>query len=118
MRIKRFSGAVVAAALWMTLLIRPVSAADAIFRCGSNTAVRGDTTVRVLSLCGKPDFKEDLGEKEEAVVEPGPGYTILYKKEKKRVEKWHYNRGYGDYIYSLTFENGLFESVESTGRGY
>lgn len=107
-----------AAVLWAALPVRPVCAADAVFRCGTNTVVRGDTTVRVLAVCGKPDFKEDLGEREEAVVEPGPGYTVVYKKEKKRIEKWHYNRGYGDYIYALTFGNGVLESVESTGRGY
>jgi hypothetical protein len=109
----------VAAALWMTLLICPAWAADEIFRCGNNTAVRGDTTVRVLSLCGNPDFKEQLGDKEEgAVVQSDQGDITRYKKETKRVEKWHYNRGAGDYVYALTFENGVLQSVESTGRGY
>jgi hypothetical protein len=49
--------AMVAATLWMALLNWPAWSADEIFRCGNNTAVRGDTTVRVLSLCGKPDVK-------------------------------------------------------------
>lgn len=118
MRTWRIARPAAVAALWMALWIGSSWAADAVFRCGNNTVVRGDTTVRVLAVCGKPDFREDLGEREEAVVEPGPGYTILYKKEKRRVEKWHYNRGYGDYIYALTFGNGVLESVESAGRGY
>jgi hypothetical protein len=119
MRTKYNFLAAVTAALWMTLWICPVWAADEIFRCGSNTTVRGDTTVRVLSLCGKPDIKEELGEKEEGtVVTSDQGVVTSFKGEKKRVEKWHYNRGVGDYIYALTFENGVLQSVESTGRGY
>jgi len=119
MRTRRASGVMVAAALLLTLLTCPAGAADEIFRCGNNTAVRGDTTVRVLSLCGKPDFKEELGEKEEGnVVTSDQGVATSFKGEKKRVEKWHYNRGVGDYIYALTFENGVLQSVESTGRGY
>jgi hypothetical protein len=118
MRTKRIVGAMVAAALWMALLICPAWSADEIFRCGNNTVARGDTTVRVLSLCGNPDFKEELGGKEEGVIQSDQGDTTLYKKEMKRVEKWHYNRGVGDYIYALTFENGVLQSVESTGRGY
>ncbi len=109
----------VAAALWATLLICPAWAADDIFRCGNHTVASGDTTVRVLSLCGNPDLKEELGEKEEGTVaENEQGDTTSFKKEKKRVERWHYNRGFGDYIYALTFENGVLQSVESTGRGY
>jgi hypothetical protein len=119
MRTKRVLGAMVAAALWMALMICPAWSADEIFRCGNNTVARGDTTVRVLSLCGNPDFKEEMGEKEEGtVVENEQGDTTSFKKAKKRVEKWHYNRGVGDYIYALTFENGVMQSVESTGRGY
>jgi hypothetical protein len=119
MKTKRAHAAMIAAAFWMTLLISPSWAADEIFRCGNNTAVRGDTTVRVLSLCGKPDFKEELGEKEEGtVVTSDQGVVTSFKGEKKRIEKWHYNRGVGDYIYALTFENGVLQSVESTGRGY
>jgi hypothetical protein len=41
-----------------------------------------------------------------------------YKREKKLVEKWHYNRGVGDDIYALTFENGVLQSVASNGRGW
>ena len=53
----RVSGAMVTAALWMTLLTGPAWATDDVFRCGSNTVDRGDTTVHVLNLCGKPDLK-------------------------------------------------------------
>jgi hypothetical protein len=118
MRTTRVLAAMVQAVLWMALLICPAWSADEIFRCGNNTVARGDTTVRVLSLCGNPDFKEELGGKEEGVAGSDQGDTTRYKKEKKLVEKWHYNRGIGDYIYALTFENGVLQSMESTGRGY
>lgn len=100
----RVSGAMIATTLWIAVWACSAWATDDIFRCGSNTVDRGDTTVRVLSLCGKPDFKEELGEKEASTG--------------KRVEKWHYNRGVGDFVYALTFEDGVLENVENAGRGY
>ncbi|HTZ40959.1 MAG TPA: DUF2845 domain-containing protein [Syntrophales bacterium] len=98
------SAAMIAAILWIALWACSAWATDDIFRCGGNTVDRGDTTVRVLSLCGKPDFREELGDKEAS--------------SGKRVEKWHYNRGVGDFVYALTFEDGVLESVENAGRGY
>ena len=104
MRKARVSGAMIAATLWIAVWAYSACATDDVFRCGSNTVDRGDTTVHVLSLCGKPDFREKLGDKD---ASPG-----------KRVEKWHYNRGVGDFVYALTFEDGVLESVENAGRGY
>ena len=118
MKAKPVSSIIPAAVLCVVLLAGPAWASDQIFRCGNNTAVRGDSTVRVLSLCGQPDFKERLGDKGEGTVVKSDQGVASFKGEKKRVEKWHYNRGVGDYIYALTFENGVLESVESTGRGY
>jgi hypothetical protein len=104
MRKAHVSKAMVAATLWIAVCACSAWATDDVFRCGSNTVDRGDTTVHVLSLCGKPDFREELGDR---YASPG-----------KRAEKWHYNRGVGDFIYSLTFEDGILESVENSGRGY
>jgi hypothetical protein len=55
-------------------------------------------------LANAPPVREELGDKD---ASPG-----------KRVEKWHYNRGIGDFVYTLTFEDGVLESVENAGRGY
>jgi hypothetical protein len=118
MEARPVSSVTLAAVLGAVLLACPAWASDQIFRCGNNTAVRGDSTVRVLSLCGKPDFKEQLGDKAEGTVVKSDQGVATFKGEKKRVEKWHYNRGVGDYVYALTFENGVLERVESTGRGY
>ncbi len=107
-----------AVVLCLAFAVCPAWSSDQIFRCGNNTAVRGDSTVRVLNLCGQPDFKERLGDKGEGTAVRSDQGVASFKGEKKRVEKWHYNRGVGDYIYALTFENGVLESVESTGRGY
>lgn len=100
----RVSVAMIAATLWIAAWACSAWATDDVFRCGSNTVDRGDTTMHVLSLCGKPDLKEELGDRDSL-----PG---------KRVEKWHYNRGIGDFVYALTFEDGILESVDNTGRGY
>ncbi len=114
----RVSAAMVAAALWIAVWICSAWAADDVFRCGRNTVSRGDSTVRVLSLCGQPDFKEQLGDKGEGTIVKSDQGVASFKGEKKRVEKWHYNRGVGDYVYALTFENGVLQAVESTGRGH
>jgi hypothetical protein len=104
MRTRRAWGVMVAAALGMAVWACSAWATDDVFRCGSNTVDRGDTTVHVLSLCGKPDFREEVSDSD---ASPG-----------KQVEKWHYNRGFGDFVYALTFEDGILESVDNAGRGY
>jgi hypothetical protein len=100
----RVSSAMIAMILWIAVWACSAWATDDVFRCGSDNVDRGDTTVHVLSLCGKPDFREELGDRDAS--------------SGKRVEKWHYNRGVGDYVYALTFEDGILESVEDAGRGY
>ena len=117
MKTKRAHAAMIAAAFWMTLSMSPSWAADEIFRCGSNTAVRGDTTVRVFSSAGNPISRRNWARRRKAPSSHPTRALQHPSREKKRVEKWHYNRGVGDYIYALTFENGVLHSVESTGRG-
>lgn len=75
------------------------------FRCGNDLATSGDTRMKVLSTCGKPTHKEKSCE----------GRTS--KKCANPVEIWYYNCGDHDYIYALTFENGILKKESTQGQG-
>ncbi len=77
------------------------------FRCGSGLVTSGDTRMQVLTTCGKPTSKEKS-------CEGGKS-----KKCANPVEIWYYNCGDHDYLYALTFENGILkkESTEGQGKG-
>jgi len=72
------------------------------FRCGAEVVSTGDSKANVLIKCGKPTHKDRMGAK---------------KKGKRSVEKWYYNCGKDDFIYALTFENGILKNEEAQGRG-
>ena len=54
--------------------------------------------------------------------------AVPYRKPKKpkgtasssppeKLQKWTYDRGYGDYVYVLTFANDRLKRIETSGRG-
>lgn len=92
-----------------------------VFRCGNNIVNVGDSTYKVHRLCGAPTSKEIVGaiEKGTATEQYVDDYTrqTNYDAARMKIEKWEYNKGYGDYIYILTFEGGILKKVESGGRG-
>ncbi len=76
------------------------------FRCGSNLVTTGDRKVKVQGACGLPTTKE----------------IICPKKSNScptTLEIWYYNCGDNDYIYALTFEDGILtkETTEGSGVG-
>src|SRR4030042_6477713 len=85
------------------------------FRCGSGLVSSGDTKTQVLVTCGKPTSKEKSCENQR-------GYRTIAKKKKtnkcdNKVERWYYNCGDMDFIYVLTFENGILKNDTTEGRG-
>ncbi len=90
------------------------------FRCGADLVTSGDTRIQVLTTCGKPTSKEKSceGRSTTARVDKD-GKVIKSKKCSTPVEIWYYNCGSNDYIYALTFENGILkrESTEGQGKG-
>ena len=75
------------------------------FRCGSELVTSGDTRMQVLTTCGKPTSKEKSCEGRKS------------KKCANQAEIWYYNCGDHDYIYALTFENGILKKESTQGQG-
>ena len=90
------------------------------FRCGSGLVTSGDTKMQVFITCGKPTSKEKACEGRQ--TNAGRDEDGKIKKSKKcanKLDVWYYNCGDNDYIYALTFENGILkkESTEGKGKG-
>jgi len=74
------------------------------FKCGDEMISTGDSRAGVLMKCGKPNHTDKYGAKKS-------------KRGSQGIEKWYYNCGKGDFIYVLTFENGVLKNEETEGRG-
>ena len=90
---------------------------DTIFKCGDGNVSLGDSKVQVLSTCGKPDWSDLSGTRETGSRDTDETGRAKYRKDTVKVEKWYYNRGYGDFIYTLTFEGDTLKAIEKAGRG-
>jgi hypothetical protein len=93
--------------------VRPVVAEDTTFRCGGEIVSVGDSRYTVQKLCGKPQRSESVA-KEKKKKEP-KGSTS--KSSSGKAQKWYYDRGYGDFLYVLTFEKDTLKKIEKSGRG-
>lgn len=103
-------------ATWIFLFLSAVNSWA--FRCGNNLVSEGDSKTQVQVACGKPTFKESSCENRQSHTSTTKSGTI--KKNRKcgrKVEVWHYNCGENDFIYKLTFENGILRNEDSEGRG-
>lgn len=88
------------------------------FRCGSSLISSGDSKTKVLVTCGKPTSKENSCEnQQEYTTTTKSGKIKKFKKCGKKVEVWHYNCGDNDFIYKLSFENGVLKKEDTEGRG-
>ena len=58
-----------------------------------------------------------LGDRETGSRDTDETGRAKYRKDTVKVEKWYYNRGYGDFIYTLTFEGDTLKAIEKAGRG-
>ncbi len=94
----------------------PALAEDTVFRCGGETVSIGDSRYTVQKICGKPSRSESVSKSGKdrkqkqakgAASSPSPG----------KLQKWTYDRGYGDYVYVLTFANDRLKRIETSGRG-
>jgi len=88
------------------------------FRCGAGLVSSGDTKARVKIICGQPTAKEKVCEGQQTY--PLADKNTKTKKSKKcgdKVEVWYYNCGDNDYIYALTFEDGILKKEDTEGHG-
>jgi len=80
--------------------------------CRNGIVSRGDLMAQVIQKCGEPAQKF---QREEARVSRGVRHTDF---EKVTVDDWTYNFGPNEFMYSIQFENGRVERIESLDYGY
>ena len=105
--------------IFAALLFLFLSAASSwAFRCGSGLVSEGDSKTKVQVTCGKPTSKETSCEnRREYTTTTQSGKIRKHKKCGKKLEVWYYNCGDNDFIYKLTFENGILRDEDTEGRG-
>ena len=96
--------------------VSPALAEDTIFRCGAESVSIGESRYSVQKICGKPSRSESVGQtsKEKKQKQPKGSTSKSYS---GKVQKWYYDRGYGDFVYVLTFEKDVLKKIEKSGRG-
>jgi hypothetical protein len=96
--------------------VSPAIAEDTIFRCGAESVSIGDSRYTVQKICGKPARSESVGQtsKEKKQKQPKGSTTKSYS---GKVQKLYYDRGYGDFVYVLTFEKDVLKKIETSSRG-
>ena len=85
-----------------------------VFRCGSEIVKIGDSTETVKRVCGKPSSTYSKKGKESSTrskKKKEDGAETAYSK------KWYYDRGYGDYIYVLSFKGNTLKKIQKSDRG-
>jgi hypothetical protein len=88
------------------------------FRCGTGLVSSGDTKMQVSVTCGKPTSKETACEGRQTSTRIDKnGKIIKSKKCVNKVDNWYYNCGDNDYIYALTFEDGILKKESTEGKG-
>jgi hypothetical protein len=92
--------------------VRLAVAEDTIFRCGGESVSVGDSRYTVQKLCGKPSRSQSVAK--EKKKEPKGSTT---KSSSGKAQKLYYDRGYGDFVYVLTFEKDTLKKIEKSGRG-
>jgi hypothetical protein len=86
-------------------------AGDSTFRCGANIIELGDSDYTVMTKCGPPSTRQNIGTSYRASP------TLPFA-ESRNVEQWIYNRGSNDFIYTLIFEGGSLTGISQGGRGF
>ena len=79
-------------------------------RCNNGIASLGDAMVDVIMKCGEPTLKN---QREEKRVGADKRSSIIVT-----IEEWSYNFGPNAFMYSMRFENGRVERIDSLDYGY
>jgi len=86
--------------------------ADDVMRCGTVIVDVGMTTGQVVAKCGEPVSKEV----ETAPVKRRTASGGVMTSGTTSIERWTYDRGYGQFPALLTFEQGKLKSIELLAR--
>ena len=82
--------------------------ADDSLRCGSVLVTLGMVMDQVVAKCGEPQSKSGEDVPVKARARTGAVNTV----GSTRIERWTYDRGYGQLPALLTFEHGKLKSIE------
>lgn len=102
------------------LLVLPISShATEVFRCGAEIVKVGDSADTVKKLCGKPTRTESGGKSSQKKKSRKSKINTDESSEQSNAKgkKWYYDRGYGDYIYVLTFKGNTLNKIQASERG-
>jgi len=92
----------------MLFLLPAWSYADSI-SCTGGIVSTGDSTVDLITKCGKPEWKESYQEEITDQVNPN-----LKERTYSTLEKWTYNFGPQQFLRTVTLRNGMISEI-STG---
>jgi hypothetical protein len=98
--------------LSFALAAAPCASADDALRCGSAIVTIGMIATQVAARCGEPSSKST----EETPVTTRSRRGTVKTATGGRIERWTYDRGYGQLPALLTFEHGKLKSIELLAR--
>jgi hypothetical protein len=96
----------------LALAAAPRVWADDSLRCGSAIVTIGMVEGQVVAKCGEPSGKST----EETPVTTRSRRGTVKTAAGGRIERWTYDRGYGQLPALLTFEHGKLKSIELLAR--
>jgi hypothetical protein len=96
--------------------VPPAVADDTTFRCGGEIVSVGDSRYTIQKLCGKPSKSESVSKTSKEKKQKEPKGTTS-KSPSGKTQKWYYDKGYGDFVYVLTFQGDVLKKIEKSGRG-
>jgi hypothetical protein len=92
--------------------------ADA-FRCGTRLVTDGDSTAKVVALCGEPtEVRRSSILRRPVVWLYGRPYHLSDDLVEVPVETWVYNLGPQKLMRQLRFEDGVLVEIRTLGHGY
>lgn len=107
-----------AALLAMLALAAAPASADA-FRCGTRLVTDGDSSGKVLALCGEPtELRRSSILRRPTVWIYGAPYYVSNDLVEVPLEIWIYNLGPQKLMRELRFEDGILVDVKTLGHGY
>lgn len=96
----------------LALAAAPYASADDTLRCGNAIVTTGMVADQVAARCGEPSSKST----EQTPVTSRSRHGAVKNVAGGRIERWTYDRGYGQLPALLTFEHGKLKSIELLAR--
>jgi hypothetical protein len=103
----------------VALSLAAVPASADAFRCGTRLVTDGDSSAKVVALCGEPtETRRSSILRRPVVWIYGRPYHVSDDLVEVPVEIWVYNLGPHKLMRQLRFEDGILVEVKTLGHGY